>query len=114
MMRDHAGEDIYGRKRFKLGAVELAAVVSGLGFCGWMITQWGQSITRSQGDTTKQVAALTTQMAVMNDQIGTLTTQLVNVPENTKSIARLDAQYAALELRVEKIEAQLNMHARPQ
>src|SRR5690348_7796863 len=98
-------EDQFGRRRFKLGIVELGVIALGLTVCGWLITQQYQTITKTQADTTVQVSALTTQIAVLNEQIKTLTDQLANVPANTRAIAQLQAQYAEHERRIEALEA---------
>lgn len=97
-------EDGYGRRRFKLGVVELTAIIAGLGLCVWLLSQQYNAFTKRQADMTTQVSALVTQVAVMNEQLKTLTLQLADVPANTKAVAALQAEYADHERRLEALE----------
>jgi hypothetical protein len=97
-------EDRFGRRRYKLGFVEVGIIAVGLAVCGWLISQQYQTITKTQSDTTVQVSALVTQIAVLNEQMKTLTDQLAGVPANTRAIAQLQAEYAEHERRIEAIE----------
>lgn len=107
-VRVNGNEDQFGRKRFKLGVVELGVVALGLGVCGWLISHQYSVITDTQATQTTQVSALVTQVAVMNEQLKTLTLQLADVPANTKAIATLQAQELELDRRVRALE-----HERP-
>ena len=99
-------EDEFGRRRYKLGVVEVGIVALGLGVCGWLISAQYQAMTKTQSDMTTQMSALVTQVAVLNEQVKTLTNQLAGVPANTRAIAQLQAEYAEHERRIEALERQ--------
>lgn len=104
MARVTEHEDAFGRRRYKLGVVEVGIIALGLGVCGWLISAQYRSMLKAQTDMTAQMSVLVTQVAVLNEQIKTLTNQLAGVPANTRAIAKLQAQYAELERRMEVLE----------
>lgn len=97
-----------GVRRVRLGVVEFAAVVLAITVGWWLVSQLVssqvQTFIDNQKDANSHIAALTTQVTVLNDQVSTLTGQLANVPALTSQLAQVKAEVDDHERRLERIE----------
>lgn len=97
-----------GVHRVRLGVVEFATVVLAITLGWWLIWQLVsssvQTFVNNQHDANAHIAALTTQVTVLNDQVSTLTGQLANVPALSAQLAQVKTEVDDHERRLERIE----------
>ena len=104
MMTLRTYQDDEGRKRYALGPVEIAIVVSIPTLLLSLLVWLGSAMAAQLDVNSVKMDRIDTQQAVMTSELKTITKQLETLPEMAKQVAVNTLRHATTERRLDRLE----------